>query len=400
MVTPEAAGDTNPSATDSSTTTKVGEETNTVVASTDGGLVLEIPNGALPDKTDADKITITTLGPDDAPDSLAGVEFRSAFYSLEPNGLEFTRPVTLTRCFNAADSGFDLSAGPPVVLLAVSSPEGTDWEFAADQVLTTDGDEIVVSGEIGHFSYAYAFGLKVVASSPAVVPVEAGDPTEFKIDIDDSELVGGAADIGSIEVEADGVSVSASGRRVNIACEELGVYPYTVTLTLVESVSNSAYALAEIFQIPLEPLVYTIVLTGEIHCEAADGAERPSGQNVAADVTVAALQVCTVHTSLGSFPSFLQWFITLSGDDAPDVGSLLVTGTNGMNAGDPVVAPVVGGDAELDAGIPRFGDYGIEELVASFNDGTTVDLTQVAQALIGCLGGVTVEAAESCVSSP
>lgn len=125
------------------------------VASDDGFLTIDIPAGAL--SLDV-ALTALAQGEDDLPPELFGLNVRSAFYRLEPDGTLFATPVTITRRVALKDLGLDIDEdGLPILALAMRSAGGT-WEWLRDQRLTLDGGFVVVSGTASHASQVFAFG--------------------------------------------------------------------------------------------------------------------------------------------------------------------------------------------------------------------------------------------------
>ncbi len=125
------------------------------VTSDDGLLTVDVPAGALPIG-----VNLTAMAQDEAdlPPELAGLDVRSAFYKLEPDGTVFASPVTITRRVALKDLGLKLANdGLPVLALALRSAGGT-WEWLDDQQLMFDGSFVVVSGAASHASQVFAFG--------------------------------------------------------------------------------------------------------------------------------------------------------------------------------------------------------------------------------------------------
>lgn len=125
------------------------------VTSDDGLLTIDIPAGAL--SADVD-FRALAQGEGDLPPELFGLNVRSAFYRLEPDGTVFASQVTITRRVALKDLGFDIDEdGLPILALAMRSAGGT-WEWLQDQRLTLDGGFVVVSGTASHASLVFAFG--------------------------------------------------------------------------------------------------------------------------------------------------------------------------------------------------------------------------------------------------
>lgn len=157
-----AAATTTAATTTSSATTATAATTTTnpgfEVASEDGDLTVEVPLEAM--ATDPG-ITVRLLAPEEYPPELAGAADNpnSRIYNLEPEGLEFAAPVTVTRRIDTERFG-DL--GPdevPIVVLITRTPAG-DYEPYGDLRVTRDGEDVFVSGTTTHFSPAVAVSLQ------------------------------------------------------------------------------------------------------------------------------------------------------------------------------------------------------------------------------------------------
>ena len=367
-----------------------------VVTSDDGNMSVEIPDGALPDGVTVDDITITALGAEDLPGPLAGADVRSAFYALEPHGLEFDEPVLLTRRFDAADSGFDLTRGIPYSTLVTSDPEGETWDVPTDQELSLDGETVVVSGWVEHFSFAFAFnGGVYVGLSQSTITTTVGDPTTVTVAASGPDEARVDARIESVTSD-DGITVDFGndGYEVFINCKEAGTFSYTVEVEVEEGFSGAAAVAEAGLLIPYERAKETVVLTGTVRCLAGEPEGTAPPPSEVDTVTLAGLSACVIHSPLGAFPSYLRWLIQLSGGGAKGAESVALTATNGANGGQPVEAPVSGASARAETGIPSYGTYGVEEMIVRNTNGSTVDLTEAAVALFG--EGILVDATETC----
>ena len=91
-----------------------------IVKSKDGGLIVSVPRGALKKAT---KVRIRVLKRSQYPPELRNATFRpgSKLYALEPAGLRFLKPVTITRRIDTKVSGFDPKDGLPVIVLTTRS---------------------------------------------------------------------------------------------------------------------------------------------------------------------------------------------------------------------------------------------------------------------------------------
>ena len=106
------------------------------VESSDGSASLTIPVGAIPSGVNPSSITMARLTAEEM--DLIGGGTAIAAYDLEPDGLEFSEPITLTLRF---------------LLIGTDNPE-----LYVDSVLVTDiatdglTNGLVVTAEISHFS--------------------------------------------------------------------------------------------------------------------------------------------------------------------------------------------------------------------------------------------------------
>ncbi len=120
------------------------------VTSADGALTLEIPPGALAEDTD---ISIREVDPDDLPDAFADVG-EGMGYELEPEGLTFSEPVTVSLSLDPET--MEAEGGDGYEIFALLSWSETDGLEALDamvlEISPTDG-EATLQGEVDHFSF-------------------------------------------------------------------------------------------------------------------------------------------------------------------------------------------------------------------------------------------------------
>ena len=162
----------------------VGAATGGTVASDDGELMVEIPAGALAENT---AISITRLDPEDWPESFADGTVVGDVYDLQPSGLTFAEPVTISHRITEADTGLDFDVEVPLTLLVVVSDDGT-WEAPADQVITRDGEDLLHTGVIDHFSVTTLLGgLITVTFIPTEVEARVGETFKASV-VNDPEL--------------------------------------------------------------------------------------------------------------------------------------------------------------------------------------------------------------------
>ncbi len=138
-----AACSTGGGATDS--VDQASTDAATAVKSDDGKAVLTVPRGV-----DPSGITLTRADP---PVELSGFDGYVVAYDLQPSGLEFPEPPTLSVTVPA--SAFDVGEGVPLVGAAV-----LDGETAEAVAATTEraGDDILVEVEVPHFSLVVVGG--------------------------------------------------------------------------------------------------------------------------------------------------------------------------------------------------------------------------------------------------
>ena len=119
------------------------------VSAAGGRATLSIPAGALPDGVTDDSITITE-------EDVAETDIRvddvppDAVFKLEPGGLVFAQPVTLT--LRIPIEG--LLREYPLPLLLLVSEEGAELVDDAAFVYDLEANELVVEAVISHFSRA------------------------------------------------------------------------------------------------------------------------------------------------------------------------------------------------------------------------------------------------------
>jgi hypothetical protein len=110
----------------------------------DGVVVtLDVPDGALAVGTEIE------IADGNLPPGLAQISEITAYaFDLEPSGLEFSQPATIT--FRLAAPG---DTGTPLVLVIIESEDGTANVVSSE--VTRHGDEVEVSALVDHFSQAY-----------------------------------------------------------------------------------------------------------------------------------------------------------------------------------------------------------------------------------------------------
>lgn len=143
------------------------------VTSRDGGLTVSVPRGALSKPT---RIRVRTLARAQFPPELRNATMRpgSKLYELEPSGLRFLKPVTITRRIDIRLAGFAEDAVQGVVL--ASRDRSGKWELLRSLSARRSGTTLAVSGATRHFSTLLSldegFSLKL---TPPEVEAFVGD---------------------------------------------------------------------------------------------------------------------------------------------------------------------------------------------------------------------------------
>ena len=143
------AGPTSPTPSEGDATAI--EEESRTVTSDDGKLTLKIP----PEAVDEDvPITITSVPLEELPQALQEVQGAGDGYKLEPEGLRFLGPVTVSLELDRAELE-DEPEGEITAYVLVSLTEDGERELLDEPVTeaTLGEDTIVVRGELSHFSW-------------------------------------------------------------------------------------------------------------------------------------------------------------------------------------------------------------------------------------------------------
>ncbi len=270
--------------------TEVAAATGGTVTSDDGNLVVNIPAGAL---TDDIAISITRLDPEDWPEGFADGAVVGEVYDLQPGGLTFSDPVTISHRITEADTGLDFDVEVPLTLLVVVSDDGT-WEAPADQVITRDGEDLLHTGVIDHFSVTTMFGgLVTVTFTPTAVEARVGEAFKASVDaivVDGQGYIeagllfaapiasGAVAALPSREFETDSPE-EEEGFSAEYRCVTVGEGRYGMLITVGETDTELFGSPAEtLFYLQfgnlVQPTVSTDVLTGTALCR--DGGSAPS----------------------------------------------------------------------------------------------------------------------------
>ncbi len=143
------AGPTSPTPSEGDATA-IGEESRTVT-SDDGKLTLKIPPEALGEDV---PITITSVPLEELPQALQEVQGAGGGYRLEPEGLRFLGPVTVSLELDR-DELEEEPEGEITAYVLVSLTEDGERELLDESVTeaTLGEDTILVRGELSHFSW-------------------------------------------------------------------------------------------------------------------------------------------------------------------------------------------------------------------------------------------------------
>lgn len=308
-----APSTTVPASTTAAVTTTTAEPGFEVV-SEDGDLTVWVPVSAA--ATDPG-ITVRLLTPDEFPPELAAAadDPEVRIYNLEPDGLVFDAPVTVTRRLDAVRFE-DLAPNEvPVMVILTRNPDGA-YELYSDLAVRRDGADVFVSGTTTHFSPAIVIResptlsvtlsreqIENVASArsfehvatllnetPGVIPVTAA-----LRDREGASLAGSGM-IGTI----DGVVTTSSGSGLDIHCDDvktIEVLPITYTTEFGSSPAAGQAGFTTVTSLNLFPPTTRMVLTLDARLRCHDPATS------ILKVNVTGFEVATDH------PGGKEWII-------------------------------------------------------------------------------------------
>jgi len=121
------------------------------ITSTDGRVSLEIPAGALPEDTE---VSINEVSEDEWTEAIKDLEPEGPVLRLEPDGVEFSEPVTVTLQVDPSEfAGTESEDGIPAYALISVNKDG-EQEYVDDTETHVHSDgSITVSGKLSHFSW-------------------------------------------------------------------------------------------------------------------------------------------------------------------------------------------------------------------------------------------------------
>ncbi|MEE8490352.1 MAG: hypothetical protein V3S60_01815 [Acidimicrobiia bacterium] len=135
-------------------------------------VTLEVPDGAVPAGTEIE------IEAGNVPADLAQISEVTVYaFDLEPSGLEFTEPATIT--FRLAAPG---ETGTPPASVIIEDSEGTATLLPAET--TRRGDEVQVTALVDHFSFAYLLiGETQYVLTPELLEMGVGETKRSELQI-------------------------------------------------------------------------------------------------------------------------------------------------------------------------------------------------------------------------
>lgn len=222
------------------------------VISDDGRLTLEIPPGAVDEDVE---ISVTSVPLDELPEQLRVLLGAGTGYRLEPDGLEFRKPVTVSLQLEAAELA-DQPANGTAAYGLVSLTAGGERETLDSLVTETRHGEatVTVRGKLRHLSW---LGRTKGSLTVSLEEVSAEEP------------VGGTI---SVPVDARNTEPTGRVRLKGI----LGHFRALGGVSLTEISDRPAVPEGEdlpenVFVIPFDSLLefdQGIAVTGEFHCDS------------------------------------------------------------------------------------------------------------------------------------
>jgi hypothetical protein len=394
-------GDGEPDATATPELTATPE--STIVTSDDGKLILTIPNGAMPEGTN---VTATAVSLSELPPELQQLSGARDGYRLEPDGLQFSMPVTVTLTLDRSDLPDEPANGMSAYGMVVS-PSGGGREILTGLSTTASltQPEVVIVGQLTHFSF-----LGTTRSSLAVEldPAPREQPTggtftsAARARNQNQDTVRLEEPLGAFE--ASGQVSLAPGSEPFIGEEQVDElngdgWERGSTFQCADDPGPGTYGVAaravSVAQLEGQEPIRTelrVRLNGDIDCvEAGAATAIPTGDG-GPQVRIGLKAGC-VHTMPG-VESQEQGRASVmdAASGAPLSGATVDAAAQGPGLIEPAASAVTGanGDALLIFPINRFGEYVIEIVRVTLADG------QVASFAPDSVLTVTHEVAAQC----
>jgi len=328
-----------------------------VVRSSDGLLTLTIPPGALPAGT---KVTARPVPASTLPAALRTRAVSGPAYELEPSGLHFAKPVTVTRRVHGRFRG-----GIPGLVLVASESPGR-WEQLARPTIRWDPQQraLTISATTTHFSEIAVFDdLARVSLTPDPASAAVGGSFQAVV-----HLAAAHPDL----IDVHGLHFSPSPQAVpGDASTHVRDVWYTALYTCRRGGSGEYGVSVRLADASPEQEILDLLVGGkqdttyELRARATC-VQPPAPRLLGACATVA-------HTPLGTFPSNLDFVLAFDPKTVPRDATVTLSAA-GVNDGQPVSGPVdpATGRASLLAGIRSFGGYRLDQVTVN---GTVVDVS-------------------------
>jgi hypothetical protein len=349
------------------------------VKSADGGLTVSVPRGALSKPT---RIRVRTLTKAQFPPELRKATVRpgSKLYELEPSGLRFSKPVTITRRINSRVAGFKQNAVQGVVL--ASRDRKGKWELLKSPRASLVGGTLTVTGTTRHFSTLLSldegFSLSL---APKQVDAFVGDEWTARVASEiDNRRRRDPIRIDTDETKWGATGAVEKGKSITylqqvFRCARVGTGTYTAIVTIDE------FSLAVFLGGLGASYSEEMTLVGKARCKARTTPQPQPPPAPAPSLELTGACVAVTHTAFGNFPSFLRWPLrfTTAGLPANAQAELTVAG---MNNGQPVTGTIdrVTGRVELRGGISSFGPKQVQRLGVAGQDLTSQLVARTAAA--------------------
>ena len=263
------------------------------VTSKDGGLTVSVPRGAL---SRSIPIRVRTLMKSQYPPELRNATVRpgSKLDELEPSGLRFLKPVTITRRIDTRVAGFKKDTVQGVVL--ASRDRSGKWELLKSLNARLNGNTLVRQPGRHGTSRRCSRSTRASAchSLPVAVDASVGDKWVARVvSAIDNRRRRDAISVDSDETQWNasgvvGLGANVSYTRQEFVCNRVGTGTYIAMVTVAES--SLAVFLGSLGGRYEE----TFPLVGRARCRA----KAPT-----TTLELAAACVAVTHTPFGQFPS-------------------------------------------------------------------------------------------------